>query len=94
MPAMLRVRITPLSRQTGITDYPKGILAVRVSAPPVDGAANDAFIQLLVEAMRAPKSSIRIVSGHTSREKKFDFDTIAQTELDMRIEQHPVETLK
>jgi hypothetical protein len=38
-------------------------LRVKVTAPPVEGRANEAVVELLAEGLRVPKSSIRIVAG-------------------------------
>lgn len=43
---------------------------VRLAAPPVDGAANDALIALFADTFGVPKRSIRIVSGERAREKR------------------------
>ncbi len=44
-------------------------LKIKVSAPPENGAANEAIIQLLSKALAIPKSRIQIVKGETSRQK-------------------------
>lgn len=44
-------------------------LKVKVSAPPVDGAANKQLIKFLSKKFGVPKSSIEIIRGHTSRNK-------------------------
>jgi uncharacterized protein len=44
-------------------------LKVRLHAPPVDGAANDALIALLAERLGVPRRDVRIVQGATSRSK-------------------------
>jgi uncharacterized protein (TIGR00251 family) len=45
-------------------------LLVRLAAPPVDGAANDALIAFLSTIFDRPKRDITLVSGHTSRDKR------------------------
>lgn len=46
-----------------------GIIKVRLTAPPVDGAANEALVALLAEHLGVAKRDIRIVHGATSRQK-------------------------
>jgi len=46
-----------------------GSFKVHTNAPPVDGAANEAVIELLAEHFHKPKSAVRIVQGHTSTRK-------------------------
>lgn len=45
-------------------------ILIRLNAPPVDGAANDALIAFLSEVLDVPRRSIAIVSGLTSRDKR------------------------
>jgi uncharacterized protein len=47
-----------------------GALLVRLAAPPVDGAANDALIAFLAGVLDLPRRSIRVVSGEKSRDKR------------------------
>ena len=71
--ARLRLRVTPRARQTalaGIVEVDgKPALAVRLAAPPVDGAANKALLAFLADWLSLPKSSLRIVAGDASRVK-------------------------
>ena len=52
-------------------------LKVRLGAPPVDGAANDALAALLADELGVPKRAVRIVSGASSRSKVIQVDGIA-----------------
>jgi len=45
-------------------------ILIRLNAPPVDGAANDALIAFLSDILDVPRRSIAIVSGQTSRDKR------------------------
>ena len=70
----LRIRANPRSARNtikGIIDLPDGpALAIAITAPPVDGAANIAIIQTLVKALGVPKSAVQILSGDTARIKR------------------------
>jgi uncharacterized protein (TIGR00251 family) len=46
-----------------------GSIKVRLTAPPVDGAANEALVKFLADTLSVAKSQVEIVSGHTSRDK-------------------------
>ena len=46
-----------------------GVLRVRVAAPPVDGAANEALLRLLAAKLGVPRRDLRLASGETSRRK-------------------------
>jgi len=69
----LRIRVTPRAKRTalaGIVEVDgRPALAIRLAAPPVDGAANKALLAFLASAMKVPKSRLRIVSGETGRLK-------------------------
>jgi uncharacterized protein YggU (UPF0235/DUF167 family) len=52
-------------------------LKVRLAAPPVDGAANEALIALLAQELEVPRRSIRIVTGASARNKLVQVDGIA-----------------
>ena len=67
--AILKVRLTPRADRNAIVRYQEGILHARVSAPPVEGSANAALIELLSETLGLRKRAIIIVSGASSREK-------------------------
>lgn len=64
-----------------VSRFEDGVLHVRVSAPPVDGAANSALIALIAETLSVPKSSVLFRSGETSREKVLHITTLTASEL-------------
>jgi uncharacterized protein YggU (UPF0235/DUF167 family) len=53
------------------------VLVVRVAAPPVDNAANDALIEFLSEIVGVPRRAIHIVSGAKSRLKRVAIDGVS-----------------
>lgn len=71
----LLVRVTPRASRSEVAGYVlladgKRALAARIAAPPVDGAANGALVELLARALSLRKSDVRIVSGDGSRLKR------------------------
>ena len=68
------VRVAPRAGRSGIHGERDGRLLVRLAAPPVDGAANDALIELLGTLCERPKRAVRIVSGEKSRSKRVAID--------------------
>ncbi|NOR61133.1 MAG: DUF167 domain-containing protein [Rhodobacteraceae bacterium] len=71
----LALRLTPKGGRDqidGIKEDASGkpVLTVRISAPPVNGAANKALLKFLSKASGVPKSRIRFISGETSRIKR------------------------
>jgi hypothetical protein len=68
--AALPVKVVPRASKNEIVGVgADGTLRIRVTAPPVEGAANEAVIALLAEALDLPKSNIDIVAGLASTQK-------------------------
>ena len=64
------VRVQPRSSRAEINGVQDGALRVRLTAPPVDGAANRQCVELLSRKMKIPKRAIRIASGVGARRKR------------------------
>lgn len=65
----LSIRIQPRASKNEIVTMATGGLKIRLTAPPVDGAANEALVKFLSDTLSIPRSHVEIVSGHTSRDK-------------------------
>jgi uncharacterized protein (TIGR00251 family) len=65
----IEIRLKPNARQNSIDRGDNGVLQVRVNAPPVEGKANAALIELLSDTLNIPKSRISIKRGAASRNK-------------------------
>lgn len=65
----LALRVTPGARKEGI-EIAGGRLLVKIRAKPQDGAANDAALKLLAQALGIAASRLRLIGGATSREKR------------------------
>jgi len=68
------VRVQPRASRTAVGGAHGGALRVRLSAPPVDGAANAALVDALADALGVPRRAVRIVAGATSRGKVVEVD--------------------
>ena len=66
----LRVRVIPRAGRTGVAGTRDNALLIRLAAPPVEGAANEALIAFLSDLFERPKRDVTIVSGQTSRDKR------------------------
>ena len=64
-------------------------ILIRLNAPPVDGAANEALIAFLSDILDVPRRSIAIVSGQTSRDKRVRVEGIDQATAMARLLQKP-----
>jgi len=67
--ASFRVHVQPKSSHEGIVGEADGTLKLRVTAPPVEGRANEACLRLLAKTIDLPISRLRIVSGQHARFK-------------------------
>jgi uncharacterized protein (TIGR00251 family) len=67
--ATLRVRVSPRASREGIGGEREGALVVRVSAPPVEGAANAAVARLVARALGVAAGAVEVRQGAGSREK-------------------------
>jgi uncharacterized protein len=66
---LLRLRVQPRASRDGVAGVMADAIRVRLRAPPVDGAANDALIRFLAAKLNVPRSAVKLVSGLTGRTK-------------------------
>jgi uncharacterized protein len=64
------VRVIPRAKKTECTGVRDRSLVVRVAAPPVEGAANEALIEFFAAALRVPRRAVAILSGDRGRQKR------------------------
>jgi uncharacterized protein (TIGR00251 family) len=75
------VRVTPRASRAAITGVHAGALKVSLTAPPVEGAANAALIELLADALDVPKRAVRIEHGDHNRQKTISIEGITAAQL-------------
>jgi uncharacterized protein len=78
----IEIRVQPRASSNEIVGFRDGVLRVRLQAPPVDGAANEALIRFLADEFGVPRRQIRIVSGSGSRNKIVEVESVALPALD------------
>lgn len=66
---LVRLRVQPRASVTRLEGVRDGSFLVRVTAPPVDGAANTACIALLAQALGVSRAQVHLQAGEKSREK-------------------------
>ena len=64
-----KVRVQPRASKNQIAGLYEDAIKLRITAPPVDGEANEACRVYLAELLKVPRSRVEIVSGHTGRNK-------------------------
>jgi len=67
--AQFALRVQPRSSRTAIAGLLGDAIKLAITAPPVDGKANQAVVEYLAKLFSVPKSSITILSGETGRNK-------------------------
>jgi uncharacterized protein (TIGR00251 family) len=65
----LRVLVQPRASRSRVAGEHGGALKIALAAPPVDGAANEALVELLADLLGVPRRQVALVSGRTSRRK-------------------------
>ena len=83
--AILRVHVTPRGSRNEATGWRDGKLCVKLTAPPVENAANKALVEFLADLIRVRIKQVEIVSGHKTREKRLRISGIGQAEMDSRL---------
>jgi uncharacterized protein (TIGR00251 family) len=83
--ATVRVRVVPRARANGITRDSDGSLRARLTAPPVEGAANRALIDVVARALGVRARTVAIVRGEHHRDKVLAVDGLSTAELALRV---------
>ncbi len=63
------VRLVPRASRSEIVGIEGDALKIRLSAPPVEGKANEALVKFLAERLDVPRANVEIVIGHAARRK-------------------------
>ncbi|MGD0454531.1 MAG: DUF167 domain-containing protein [Solirubrobacteraceae bacterium] len=77
----IRVRLAPRARANEIVGERDGVLVVRVTAPPVDGRANEALCRLIAKRARVGVRSVSVIRGLSAREKVVRVEGVGLEEL-------------
>jgi hypothetical protein len=72
--ARFAVHVQPRAKRTEVTGMHGAAVKIRLAAPPVDGAANDALRRFLAERLCVPRAAVRVVAGAASRDKLIEVD--------------------
>lgn len=66
---LLSVKLQPRASANEIGEALGNELRIKVTAPPVDAAANEALLKVLAQQLHCPRNRVDIIRGHTSRHK-------------------------
>jgi uncharacterized protein (TIGR00251 family) len=79
------VKVQPRARKNAITGVVGDALKLALTAPPVDGRANEACIEFFAKLLEVPRSSVTIASGETSRNKVIRVAGLSADEVQRRL---------
>lgn len=79
------VRVIPRSPKSAITGMRGEAVLVRLKAPPVDGAANEALIEFLARSFGRPRRDVSLVAGEKSRDKRVEIHGLTESEFAARL---------
>ncbi len=82
---MLPVRAQPGARRAGVQGEQAGALKIAVTAPPEEGRANQALVEVLRKALHVKRSQVELIAGPTSRDKRFLIRGLTRAELEARL---------
>ena len=83
--AAFHITVKPKAKKNEATKK-DGLIIVAVTSPPVEGAANEAVIKVLSDALHLPKSRLSIAGGVTGKLKKIAVSNITTEELSSLLE--------
>lgn len=65
----LRLRVQPRASRDEVAGVAGDAIRVRLTAPPVEGEANEALVRFLAARLEVPRSAVTLISGHAARTK-------------------------
>ena len=88
--ARLTVKVHPRARRSALAGRLGDAYKLDLTAPPIEGKANEECIRFFAEWAGVPRARVRIVTGLTSRTKIIEIEDLPQEELEKRLagEQH------
>lgn len=84
-PVRINVRVKPRASRDMVEGWIEDVLVVRLSTPPVNGAANSSLIKFLAKKAGLARGRIRIVTGERGRSKILEFEGITLEDLRERL---------
>ncbi|HEX3101182.1 MAG TPA: DUF167 domain-containing protein [Pyrinomonadaceae bacterium] len=76
------VRVVPRSSRSEIVGRHDDALKIRLTSPPVDGAANAELIKLLARSFGVAKCDVEIINGETSKNKRIKIKNLSKSKIE------------
>lgn len=83
--SLLKLHVTPRGSKNEVTGWRDDTLCVKITAPPVEGAANSAIVKFIADSLGVRKSQVELVSGEKSREKVLKITGISDSDIRARL---------
>jgi uncharacterized protein (TIGR00251 family) len=83
--ATFSVRIHPRAKRNAVSGTLGDALKISLTAPPVEGRANDACMEFLADLLHVPRASIVIAAGEASRNKLIRVSGLSAAEVEARL---------
>ena len=77
---ILRVRVQPRAKRNALAGQMEQEWKLFLTAPPLDGRANQACIEFFARGLKIPQSRVRLVAGEKSRHKVFELEGVSEAE--------------
>ena len=77
----IEVKVQPRSSRNQISGEQEGALKVKLTAPPVEGEANQALVNFLARSLKLPRKNIILIRGETTRNKLIEIRGISKEQL-------------
>ena len=81
------VKVHPRAKKNAITGEVGDAIKLALTAPPVDGKANEACIEFFAKLLNVPRSSVTIAAGQTSRNKVIRLAGVSAEEVRRRLDE-------
>jgi uncharacterized protein (TIGR00251 family) len=75
------VKVQPRSSKNQVAGEQEGVLKIKLTAPPVDGEANQALIAYLSDCFKVPKKNISLLKGDSSRHKLLEIKGVGPQDI-------------
>ena len=86
--ATFAVKVHPRAKKNAISGELGEALKLSLTAPPVEGKANRAVVELIAELLSVPRTSVSIVAGESSRQKVIRVAGVSAEQVRARLEAH------
>lgn len=83
--ALLKLHVIPRGSRNEISGWRGDTLCVKITAPPVEGAANAAIVKFVADSLGLRKSQVELVSGDKSREKTVRIIGLSESDIRARL---------